>query len=86
MLFKRLNNKYIKTLNDLPTSAQPTNIPGNTPYKISKIDQIDLIAVNSYGAGSEGLFKLIAYKNADQLLAWDLDNEYIDVLLIPNKA
>jgi hypothetical protein len=84
MIFKRLNNKYIKIMNDLDIKPQPVYTATLNNYKITKMDQIDLIAVNSYGNGNEGNFSKIAYKNADVLLAWDLDNTYINSLNIPS--
>lgn len=85
MYFKRLNYKYTVYMDDLVTESQPAETESIGSAKISKTDQIDLIAVRSYGAGREGYFKKIAYKNADVLLAWNLDNSNIDSLQIPNQ-
>ena len=83
MYFKRLNNKYVKNMNDLTTQKQPFETSTTNTVKLSKKEQIDLIAVRSYGAGNEGKFSKVAYKNADQLLAWDLDNSYINNINVP---
>lgn len=86
MYFKRLNNKYSRQMLDLKTQPQPFNTETVNSITISKKEQIDLLAVRSYGSGNEGMFFKIAYKNADQLLAWDLDNRYINVMLIPSTG
>jgi hypothetical protein len=85
MYFKRLNNKYIKTLNDLTLQPQPASTTTTNSITLSKKEQIDILATRTYGAGNEGLFYKIAYKNADQLLAWDLDNSYVNVINVPNR-
>ena len=85
MYFKRLNYKYTVYMSDLIAQSQPAETESIGSIKISKIDQIDLIAVKSYGSGREGFFKKIAYKNVDVLLAWNLDNSNIDSLQIPNQ-
>lgn len=83
MYFKRLNNKYMKLMVDIKLQPQPSQIQTTNTIKISKKEQIDLIATRSYGPGNEGLFYKVAYKNADQLLAWDLDNKNINNINIP---
>lgn len=86
MYFRRLNNKYMKLLSDIKLQPQPSQTQTINTVTISKKEQIDLIAVRSYGPGNEGLFTKIAYKNADQLLAWDLDNKYINNINIPSVS
>lgn len=86
MYFKRLNNKYIRLLTDLIVKPQPFQTSTITSFRLSKKEQIDLLAVKAYGEGNEGMFSKIAYKNADQLLAWDLDNKYINIINVPNSS
>lgn len=86
MYFKRLNNKYSKFLNDLVIQPQPFETVTVNDFRISKKEQIDLLAARAYGAGNEGGFYEIGYKNADRLLAWDLDNTYINIISIPQSG
>ena len=86
MDFKRLNRKYVVRMLDLVLQPQPDSTQTQSNYKISKVDQIDLIAVKLYGKGLEGSFTDIAYKNADLFLAWYLDNTNIDNIDIPARG
>ena len=86
MYFKRLNNKYVKKLNDHVIQPQPASVTTINDITLSKNEQVDLLAVRSYGPGNEGSFYKIGYKNADRLLAWDLDNTNISKISIPESG
>lgn len=84
MLFKRLFNRYPKQLTDLRIRTQPIESSTIGSVVLSKKESIDSIASRFYGPQNEGFFYKIGFRNADRLLAWDLNTTNINQLSIPS--